>query len=161
MTLHLTSCEYAEPEVYLKEMHLDDHGLEATFKGIAVKAFTESAIEDFKASGGINYVEWQVQSAGEGWFTLTMQRKAGKSPGEIAAERLAESQRLARFFLDAWEVAIDGGTWEGCYIEESMINAGLARYEEATEAGENHEAGDMLITLTDAGKAAIKQPKEP
>ncbi len=73
---------------------MDERGIEARFKGPAVRAFAESAVDSFKALGGINYVEWSVHRADEGWFTLTMQRKSGKSPGEIVAELNAKLTAL-------------------------------------------------------------------
>lgn len=94
MTLHLTSCEDAPPEVHLKELHMDEHGTEITFMGSAVRIFAEGLVEQFHKDGGVNYVEWQVHRRDEGWFTLTMQRRRGISPGQLAAERLIEIERL-------------------------------------------------------------------
>ena len=90
MTLNLTSCEDAPPEVLLKELHVDEHGTEMTFVGSAVRIFAEGLVEQFLKDGGVNYIEWHMHRADEGWFTLTMQRRRGVSPGQLAAERLVE-----------------------------------------------------------------------
>jgi hypothetical protein len=94
VTLHLTSCETAPPEVRLKELHMDERGTEMTFEGTAVRMFAEGMVEQFHKDGGINYVEWHIHRADEGWFVLTMQRRGAKSPGQVAAERLEEIRRL-------------------------------------------------------------------
>lgn len=101
MTLHLTSCEDAPPEVRLKELHMDERGIEATFVGSAVRIFAEGLVEQFHADGGINYVEWNMHRADEGWFVLTMRRREGVSPGQLAAERLVEIERLKRELIEA------------------------------------------------------------
>lgn len=94
MTLNLTFCEYAPPEVRLKELHADETGMEATFVGTAVRTVAEGLVEQFHRDGGVNYVEWNVHRADEGWFVLTLKRRDGKSPGQIAAERWVEIERL-------------------------------------------------------------------
>lgn len=100
MTLTLTSCEYAAPEVHLKELHADENGMEVTFVGTAVRAVAEGLVEQFHADGGINYVEWNIHRADEGWFILTLKRRDGKSPGQVAAERLVEIERLTRLLIE-------------------------------------------------------------
>lgn len=94
MTLTLTSCEDAPLEVRVKELHYDEHGMEATFVGTAVRNLAEGLVEQFHADGGINYVEWNIHRADEGWFVLTLRRRDGKSPATLTAERLAEIERL-------------------------------------------------------------------
>jgi hypothetical protein len=101
MSLHLTSCEYAPPEVHLKELHADERGMEVTFAGSAVRVFAEGIVDQFHKDGGINYVEWNVHRADEGWFVLTMRRREGKSPGQVAHERMEEIERLKRLLGDA------------------------------------------------------------
>lgn len=92
--LHLTSCEDAPPEVRLKELHMDERGLEMTFGGSAIRIVAEGLVEEFKKAGGVNYVEWNLHRADMGWFTLTMRRQNGTSPGELAASRLREIDAL-------------------------------------------------------------------
>jgi hypothetical protein len=99
--IHLTSCEDAPPEVHLKELHMDERGVEAMFVGSAVRIFAEGLVEQFHADGGINYVEWNMHRADEGWFVLTMRRREGVSPGQLAAEQLVEIERLKRELTEA------------------------------------------------------------
>lgn len=105
MVLHLTSCEYPPPEVRLKEFHADENGMEATFVGSAVRVVAEGLVEQFHRDGGINYVEWNVHRAGEGWFTLTLRRREGKSPGQLVAELKAD---MAAFAME-WRKWRDSG----------------------------------------------------
>jgi hypothetical protein len=75
---------------------MDERGLEMTYEGTAIRALAEGLVEQFHADGGINYVEWNMHRADEGWFVLTMRRREGVSPGQLAAERLVEIERLKR-----------------------------------------------------------------
>jgi len=69
--IHLTSCEDAPPEVRLKELHMDERGMEASFVGSAIRIVAEGLVDQFDKDGGINYIEWHLHSVDKGWFTLT------------------------------------------------------------------------------------------
>jgi hypothetical protein len=97
--LHLSSCEYAPPEVLLKELHVDETGMAFTLGGTAVRMVAEGLVEQFHKDGGINYVEWNIHREDEGWFVLTMHRRGAKSPGNVAHERQLEIDRLSALLI--------------------------------------------------------------
>ena len=63
---------------------------------------------------------------------------------------------LARFFALAWRGFVDHQGWEGPDLENAIEASGLGEWREAKEAGSNYEVGDMILHLTDAGRAAIE-----
>jgi hypothetical protein len=95
MSLHLTSCEYAPPEPpVVKELHVDEDGIEAILEGPVVRIVAEGLFEEFRNASGVNYVEWNISVPGEGYFTLTMQRVGASTPGKLAAERAVRIAEL-------------------------------------------------------------------
>jgi hypothetical protein len=74
------------PEVRMTEMHLDKDMVCAQWEGHTVRRFAVDMIEWFEKEGGPNYVAFDIHAADKGWFTLTMQRKEGRSPAQMAVE---------------------------------------------------------------------------
>lgn len=85
------------PDVRLKELHIDENGTTTTWHGDGIRMFAEWAIEWFKQEGGINYVTLDVHRVDKGWYTLTMQKKGGVSPGDD----LARGRALAAMVVQA------------------------------------------------------------
>lgn len=85
---------WPSPTLRLKELHMHEHGLEVTFEGSVISVVAEGLADEFRKAGGVNYVTWDLHAKDLGWFTLTMQRRAGETPEQQARERLATIARL-------------------------------------------------------------------
>jgi hypothetical protein len=79
------------PDVRLKEIHGDRNGMETTWEGHAVHLLCANLSDWFEQDAGLNYVTLDFHRAEKDWFTLTVQKKSGVSPGEDCArgKRLA------------------------------------------------------------------------
>jgi len=56
--------------------------------------FIKEVLSFFKKSGGRNYVEMTVVDINMGEFTVTIQKKTGKTPAEINSELKKEIKKL-------------------------------------------------------------------
>jgi hypothetical protein len=63
---------------------------------------------------------------------------------------------LARFFALAWRDFLRYQEWSGPDLQEAIAASGLGEWIRATQAGPHHEVGDSIVTLTDAGRAALE-----
>jgi hypothetical protein len=79
---------------------------------------------------------------------------------ELAIVR-AQRDALAGVVAKVWNDSRDGFDVGDDVIEASMMAAGLAETWTATEAGDDHEAGDDLIELSAFGRAALAGAKPP
>jgi hypothetical protein len=61
-----------------------------------MEVFFEAMAMQFLASGGINFCEWTAGSRKIGEFTVTIQRKEAKTPGELLAEVKREKKLAER-----------------------------------------------------------------
>lgn len=69
----------------------DEHVMEATFSGSAVKAWAFLAVDWFKETGGKNYVTMDMVDTRDGSrYTLTMQKAGGRTPAQELAELRAK-----------------------------------------------------------------------
>ena len=70
---------------------------------------------------------------------------------------------LARFFAMAWRDFLEYQAWDGPDLMEAIAAAGLGEYRAATasDIGDNsiYEVGDMILVLTEAGRAALAAAK--
>jgi hypothetical protein len=69
-------------------------GYDITVKAPMIELIAETLVQEFKAAGGTNYVEWNLNHEDLGPFTITMQRRDGKTPANVAAEAKEESADL-------------------------------------------------------------------
>jgi hypothetical protein len=69
-------------------------GYDISVRAPMVELIAETLVQDFKRAGGANYVEWNFTHEELGPFTITMQRRDGKTPANAAAEAKAEADDL-------------------------------------------------------------------
>jgi hypothetical protein len=62
---------------------------------------------------------------------------------------------LETFFALAWKAFLEDGELAGPTLGDAIRDAGLGVWREATQADEA-ELGDIILTLTDDGRAALK-----
>jgi hypothetical protein len=69
-------------------------GYDVAVQAPMVELISENLVQEFKAAGGSNYVEWSFNHEDLGPFTIMMQRRDGKTPANVAAEAKEESVEL-------------------------------------------------------------------
>lgn len=85
---------------WCKSFDVEDGKLDVTIRGHAATILAAFCVEAFDSGGGINFVEWTVSTKNHGPMTMTLQRRFGKTPAEVAGEfrdlvnRLVEYQEL-------------------------------------------------------------------
>lgn len=69
-----------------------DGGLTIQAKHPSFMALAADSVKMFKEYGGVNYVEWTMQSGDPalGEFTIIIQRRKGKTPAQRVTEFLAD-----------------------------------------------------------------------
>lgn len=99
--LSVGPCCGAPEEVKVTSLQFPDEkgGMTATFKHSAVPLMAEQFVKLFKEAGGMNYVEWTMETpkAPEiGQFTVVIQRKDGMTPSEKAGRYRAALEKIAK-----------------------------------------------------------------
>lgn len=82
--------EYVCEEAYLQGMTPAPAGLHMGMNGLACQMMAEAFAGQFEGSGAINFLEVGMEHDKLGPFTVTIQRRAGKSPGALRAEALEQ-----------------------------------------------------------------------
>jgi hypothetical protein len=86
-----TIAEYVSDEAYLNGLHPTENGMTLGMSGNACQILAASFAGQFVGSGAVNFLEARMEHHEIGFFTVTIQRAEGKTPGQIKAE--AEAQR--------------------------------------------------------------------
>ena len=84
-------------EAILEDIGLDERGLWLRARHPGVANLTESLVQWFIECGGENYVEMSVYHEKTGHLVLTLQRREGKTPGQVVQElkaRIAELEAV-------------------------------------------------------------------
>lgn len=91
-----------DPKIMKMQFPDEQGGLTIAARHPAFAALAAECMKLFKDSGGINYCEWTLESGDPsfGKFTLTMQRKEGKTPAEAAGELRTKNQELLLFIAE-------------------------------------------------------------
>lgn len=86
-----TIAEYVSDEAYLQGMQPVGDGMSINLSGIACQVLAASFAGQFVGSQAVNYLEVHMGHPETGEFNVTIQRKEGKTPGQMKAE--VEQQR--------------------------------------------------------------------
>lgn len=125
-----------KPDAELTLTQVHNNGVTLGFKSHwAVRMNVYALKESLRKEDGTywNNIEMKMTDAKLGELLVTLQRKPGKTPGDIIAELKAEVERLKRFFDVNTEVGIDG-------IQTAMEELTAARDRIAYLESERHPA---------------------
>jgi len=96
-------------QIQLQELHaVAGKGGEALIQAGMIPVVAAFLVADFKAQGATNYAAFEINHTELGPLLLTMQRRWGKQPHQVAAEERARAERAeaalreARLERDAW-----------------------------------------------------------
>lgn len=103
--------ESAVENPLLAGIQIHNGAMEMGLKGGAAQMLAEAFVEQFKQTGGVNYVELRFESTDRdvGSMLVTLQRVEGKTPGHLkheAEERAKRAEALLRESQDSI-----GGDW--------------------------------------------------
>lgn len=87
--------EHLEAAAVLTSLRESDGKLEASARGEAFKVMAWVFAQCFEDAGAVNHCEWTLNHPRTGSLVLLMQRKEGKTQGEVNAELKADNARLA------------------------------------------------------------------
>jgi len=85
-----------EPKITKMQFPDEKGGLTLAAKHPAFAVLASECMRLFRESGGINYCEWTMESADPdfGQFTVTIQRKKGKTQAEVSTELRKKNEEL-------------------------------------------------------------------
>ena len=86
--------EAAGPEVRLQSLRFDEFGPLIDFSGTAIPVIAEHLADIFKRSGATNFLAVEFYSQELGPLELTMQRRRGKTPADIAMEYATKIEKI-------------------------------------------------------------------
>lgn len=89
-----TIADYVSSEAYLQGMNPTDEGMAVQLSGIACQMLAASFAGQFVGSGAVNYLEVHMEHPEIGDFNVTIQRKHGKTPGQMKAEAIQQRDQL-------------------------------------------------------------------
>lgn len=95
-------------------------GMTATFKHSVIPEMASQFVKLFKEEGGVNYVEWTMEdmkSPEVGQFTVSIQRRDGKTASEKASAYKAVLEKIENLEHDA-ECGNDQGSRTGDCMDD-------------------------------------------
>lgn len=95
-----TIAEYVSDEAYLQGMQPSGDGLSVGLSGLACQMLASSFAGQFVGSRAVNYLEVHMENPEIGEFNVTIQRKEGKTPGQMKAEVEQQRDHLATKVAD-------------------------------------------------------------
>ncbi len=95
--------EYVASEAYLNGLKAARGELSFEAEGNAVRVLGDNLAGYFHGAGGVNYVEMGLTSKHTGPLVLTLQRREGKTPAQVAGEALEQVRKLQAELLEASE----------------------------------------------------------
>lgn len=101
-------------ETLLREMSVQNGGLNMTLEGGAARLFAASFVDQFRESGASNYLEMSFH-VDNMHLLVTLQRVAGKTPAQFrkeAEKSLASLEALAQPVVASWS--------DGAPVDEPM-----------------------------------------
>lgn len=101
-----TIADYVGHEAYLHGMSPTGEGMNVGLSGLACQMLAASFAGQFVGSGAVNYLEVHMEHPEIGDFNVTIQRKHGKTPGQMKAEAIQQRDQLLAA-LEKYEAAFD------------------------------------------------------